>query len=71
MINKVSSYNAKGIKFQGNSNILDKFKENLKNYQINTPINLNGNEAIANYNKAIIVNENNIQRPEEKIEQLI
>lgn len=69
MINKVSSYNAKGIKFQGNSNILDKFKENLKNYQINTPINLNGNEAIANYNKAIIVNENNIQRPEEKIEQ--
>lgn len=58
MINKINFSNINNIKFQGNTNLLDKFKENLSQNPA-TQVNLNGNEALANYNKPIVKKENN------------
>ena len=53
MIGKVSFNSINTASFQGNSNILDKFKENL-NLPEAVPANLNGNEALGNYNIAAV-----------------
>ena len=70
MINKISlgSINAA---FQGNTNILDRFKENLKNGSVNQNVNLNGNEALANYNRPIIKSDTNSLTPDENIDKFI
>ena len=70
MINKItlSSINTT---FHGNTNILDRFKENLKNSNGNQNINLNGSEALANYNRPIIKSDNNSLTPDENMEKFI
>lgn len=56
MINKINFSNLSSIKFQGNTNLLDKFKENLSQNP-SSQVNLNGSEALANYNKPIVKKE--------------
>lgn len=56
MINKINLSNLCNIKFQGNTNLLDKFKENLSQNP-SSQVNLNGSDALANYNKPIVKKE--------------
>ncbi len=70
MISKINFNNASDIRFQGNTNLLEKFKENLKNQNTST-VNLNGSEALSNYNKSIVKTNNNEFRPVENLDDLI
>ncbi len=70
MINKINFNSASQVRFQGNTNLLEKFKENLKK-QDAAQVNLSGNEALANYNKPIIKNDNTAFKPLESIDNLI
>lgn len=71
MISKVGLENIHHVGFQGNTNILDKFRETLKTESANNNVNLSGNEALANYNKPIIKNDSNTLKPAENIESFI
>lgn len=70
MINKINFNSARQVRFQGNTNLLEKFKENL-NKQEASQVNLSGSEAMANYNKPIVKNDNTAFKPLESIDNLI
>ena len=70
MINKINFNSISPVRFQANTNLLEKFKENL-NKQEASQVNLSGSEAMANYNKPIVKNDNTAFKPLESIDNLI
>ena len=70
MISKINLTGANAVRFQGNTNLLEKFKENLKT-QDNTQVSLNGSEALANYNKPAVKTGSENLKPAENIDSMI
>lgn len=70
MISKINLTGANAVRFQGNTNLLEKFKENLKT-QDNTQVSLNGSEALANYNKPAVKTSSENLKPAENIDSMI
>lgn len=71
MIDKINLTAGSNIRFQGNTNLLDNFKGTLKNFENYNYTNLNGSEALANYNKPMVKEEFNLPKPDENIEKFI
>ena len=70
MISKINLTGANAVRFQGNTNLLEKFKENLKT-QDNTQVSLNGSEALANYNKPAVKTGSENLKPAENNDSMI
>lgn len=71
MIGKINLTAGSNIHFQGNTKLLDKFKGTLKNFENYNYTNLNGSEALANYNKTMVKEELNLPTPDVNIEKFI